>query len=189
MSSPSMGAGFTNSDIVIDKLTKTLGLLCKEVTNYKVVEADDEIIPKVDGPFILIDLSGLDQLDWNTNELIIDGEYRSVMNYQATYTLTAYRGIPHMALSRVLQSFNLPFLRDKYFPYGSPFAYSSSSTIARLRVPMNAQAYEKRGRVQIIFNITFVEGDFGTFEDLESVGIDLSVGYVDTKVDIPVNIG
>jgi hypothetical protein len=180
---------FTNSDLVLDKLTKNLGRICIEVTNYKVVEADEEIIPKVEGPFILVDLNSLEQIDWQTNEIIVDGEYRAIHNYTATYTLTAYRGNPHMALARVLQALNLPYIYDKYFPLPSPFAYSSSSSIARMRVPLNAQFYEKRARVQIIFNIVFVEGDFGTFEDLEKIGIDFTAHSYSGDVEAPINVG
>ncbi|QYC52523.1 hypothetical protein [Salmonella phage SSBI34] len=185
---PITGLPFTNSDEVMDSLTKTVGRLCAQVTNYKVVEADDTL-PKVDGPFILVDLSSLDPLDWKSAELVDEqGRYHAVHNYQATYTLTAYRGKPHWALSRVMQSFGLQFIYDKFFPYGSPYAYSSSSSIARLRVPLNAQYFENRARVQIIFNVAFVEGDFGLFEDLEGISIDMGVAYPGGKLEVPVEV-
>lgn len=179
---------FTNSDAVMEALTNTIGRLCAEVTEYKVVVAD-ETIPKVEGPFILVDLAALDQYDWKSDEIVDEnGVNHSVHNYTATYTLTAYRGKPHWALSRVCQSFGLPWLYDRHFPYGSPYAYSSSSTIARIRVPLNAQYYENRARVQIIFNVTFVESDYGMFEDIAAINVDLGVTYVDEHIELPVNV-
>lgn len=175
--------GFTSSEEVIEKLTKTIGFLVKEVTGLKVVEAD-ETIPKVDGPYILIDLSALDQYDWKTDEMMDEeGNSHAIHNYTATYTLTGYRGKPYWALARVCQSFGLNFLYDKYFPTGSPFAYSSSSTIARMRVPLNAQLYEDRARVQIIFNVSFIERDFGSFEDVEQINVSIGTTYVEDEIN------
>ena len=161
---------FTNSDEIMGNLTKTIGRLLKDVTTYKVVEAN-ETIPKVEGPFILVDLTDLSPLDWETNQIVENGITHTVHNYTATYTLTAYRGKPHWALTRFHQALSLAWVRDKYFPTGSPFAYSSASSIARLRIPLNEQYYENRARVLVTFNVTFVESDFGQFEDIESIVI------------------
>lgn len=166
---------FTNSDVVIENLTSALGRLIVEVTGYQVVEADDTI-PKVEGNFVLVDLTSLDPLDWITNEVVDEeGITHVAHNYTAGYTLTAYRGKPHWALSRVHQAFGLPFLREKYFPTGSSYAYSSSSSIARMRIPLNQQYYENRARVLLTFNVTFVEKDVGVFEDVDRISIDISV--------------
>lgn len=167
---------FTNSDVVMGALTKAVGRLCLDVTGYDVVEAD-ETIPKPEGPYILVDLSLLTPLDWATNEVVDeDGVVHTAHNYTASYTLTAYRGKPHWALSRVHQAFGLPFLREKYFPTGSPYAYSSTSNIARMRVPLNQQLFENRARTIITFNTTFVEKDLGTFEDIEHIIIGIETG-------------
>lgn len=167
---------FTNSDIVMESLTKAIGRLCLDVTNYNVVEAD-ETIPKPEGPYILVDLTAMDPLDWATNEGVDEnGVMYTVHNYLASYTLTAYRGKPHWALSRVHQAFGLPYLREKYFPTGTPYAYSSASTISRLRVPLNQQLYENRARFLLNFNVTFAETDTGVFEGIDRIVIDLSVG-------------
>lgn len=167
---------FTNSDVVMGSLTKALGRLCLDVTGYDVVEAD-ETIPKPEGPYILVDLSLLTPLDWATNEVVDEeGVVNTAHNYTASYTLTAYRGKPHWALSRVHQAFGLPFLREKYFPTGSPYAYSSTSNIARMRVPLNQQMFENRARTIITFNTTFVERDIGTFEDIEHIVIGIETG-------------
>lgn len=167
---------FTNSDVVMGSLTKALGRLCLDVTGYDVVEAD-ETIPKPEGPYILVDLSLLTPLDWATAEVVDeDGIVHTAHNYTASYTLTAYRGKPHWALSRVHQAFGLPFLREKYFPTGSPYAYSSTSNIARMRVPLNQQMFENRARTIITFNTTFVEKDIGTFEDIEHIVIGIETG-------------
>lgn len=183
-------AGFTNSEEVFGALTKTLGKFCKEVTGKSVVEADENIIPKLEGEFILIDLSDADQLDWQDNEWTdANGVYQATHNYSVTYTLTAYRGKPQVVLARVLQAMNLPFIYDKYFPDGSAFAYSSSSSISRMRVPLNQQFFENRARVQIIFNVSFLEHDNGEFEDLEHIA--MSVGITDPSgkvIDIPITI-
>lgn len=166
---------FTNSDVVMGELTKAVGRLCIDVTGYDVVEAD-ETIPKPEGPYILVDLSLLSPLDWATNEVVDeDGIVHTAHNYTASYTLTAYRGKPHWALSRVHQAFGLPFLREKYFPTGSPYAYSSTSNIARMRVPLNQQMFENRARTIVTFNATFVEKDIGTFEDIEHVIVGIGV--------------
>lgn len=167
---------FTNSDVVMGALTKAVGRLCLDVTGYDVVEAD-ETIPKPEGPYILVDLTLLTPLDWATNEVVDeDGVVHTAHNYTASYTLTAYRGKPHWALSRVHQAFGLPFLREKYFPTGSPYAYSSTSNIARMRVPLNQQMFENRARTIITFNTTFVEKDLGTFEDIEHIIIGIETG-------------
>lgn len=167
---------FTNSDVVMGALTKAVGRLCLDVTGYDVVEAD-ETIPKPEGPYILVDLTLLTPLDWATNEVVDeDGVVHTAHNYTASYTLTAYRGKPHWALSRVHQAFGLPFLREKYFPTGSPYAYSSTSNIARMRVPLNQQMFENRARTIVTFNATFVEKDLGTFEDVENIIIGINVG-------------
>lgn len=182
---------FTNSDEVFDQLTLTLGKMVKEVTGWKVVNADDQVIGKVEGEHILIDLSEADQLNWKTNEgLTEDGKYFAVHNYLVTYTLTAYRGKPQVALSRVLQSMGLPFIYDKYFPYGSPWAFSSASSINRMRVPINMQDFERRARVQLTFNVTFTEVDLGTYEDLEGLEIKIAmddfveVREIGVKIDL-----
>jgi len=166
---------FTNSDAVLGALNKVIGRLIIDVTGYQVVEAD-ETIPKPEGNFVLVDLTALNPLDWATNEVVDeDGVVHTAHNYLASYTLTAYRGKPHWALSRVHQAFGLPFLREKYFPTGAPFAYSSTSSIARMRVPLNQQLYENRARVLINFNICFVEKDIGLFEDIDRIVLDLGV--------------
>jgi|AGFT01.1.fsa_nt_gi hypothetical protein len=191
---------FTNSDVVMGNLTRAVGRLVKDVTGYKVVEAD-ETIPKVEGPFVLVDLTLLDPLDWATNEVVdAEGVTHVAHNYQASYTLTAYRGKPHWALSRVHQAFGLPYLREQYFPTGSPYAYSTCSSIARLRVPLNQQMYENRARILVTFNATFVEKDVGVFEDLEHVIIGITaqdslgnpfenVGEIDAEIDKGVKPG
>nr|DAM41408.1 MAG TPA: hypothetical protein [Caudoviricetes sp.] len=166
---------FTNSDVVMGELTKAVGRLCVDVTGYDVVEAD-ETIPKPEGPYILVDLSLLSPLDWATNEVVDeDGVVHTAHNYTASYTLTAYRGKPHWALSRVHQAFGLPFLREKYFPTGSPYAYSSTSNIARMRVPLNQQMFENRARTIVTFNATFVEKDIGTFEGVDHIIVGINV--------------
>lgn len=166
---------FTNSDAVMDGLTKSLAWLIRDVTGYQVVEAD-ETIPKPDGNFVLVDLTALTPLDWATNEVVDEDGYTHVAhNYVAGFTLTAYRGKPHWAISRVHQAFGLPFMREKYFPTGSPYAYSSTSSIARIRVPLNQQLYENRARVLINFNVCFVEKDVGKFEDVDRIVIGIGV--------------
>lgn len=167
-------AFFTDSDQIFDALTKTIGSFCKEVTGRKVVLAGEDEIPKVDGDFILVDLTAVDQIDWQSDDgLDTLGRAITVHNYEVVYTLTAYRGKAPNALSKVLQAMNLPFIYDKYFPTNSPFAYSSSSTISRLRVPLNMQKFENRAVVLITFNVCFIETDTGAFEDLEKINAQL----------------
>uniref|UniRef100_A0AAU8GFS9 Phage neck terminator protein gp12-like domain-containing protein n=1 Tax=Salmonella phage vB_SEnST11_KE23 TaxID=3161174 RepID=A0AAU8GFS9_9CAUD len=171
-------AGFTNSDEIFDALTNTVGAFCKETTGRKVVLAGEDEIPKVDGEFILVDLTAVDQIDWQSDEGVdTQGNAMTVHNYEVVYTLTAYRGKAPNALSRVLQAMNLPFIYDKYFPTNSPFAYSSSSTISRLRVPLNMQKFETRAVVLITFNVCFIETDTGAFEDLEKINAQLVYHY------------
>lgn len=178
---------FTNSDEIMGNLTKTIGRLLKDVTTYRVVEAN-ETIPKVEGPFILVDLTDLTPLDWETNSIVEDGITHTVHNYTATYNLTAYRGKPHWALTRFHQALSLAWIRDKYFPVGSPFAYSSSSSIARLRIPLNEQYYENRARLLVTFNVTFVESDFGQFEDIETIIISTTTDPEGIENDAVVDI-
>ncbi|HDR2377029.1 TPA: hypothetical protein QCH88_004275 [Enterobacter asburiae] len=171
-------ADFTNSDQIFDALTKTVGSFCKEATGRKVVLAGEDEIPKVDGEFILVDLTAVDQIDWQADEGVdVSGKAITVHNYEVVYTLTAYRGQAPSALSRVLQAMNLPFIYNKYFPTNSPFAYSSSSTISRLRVPLNMQKFENRAVVLITFNVCFIETDTEAFEDLENMNAQIVYYY------------
>ncbi len=86
-------ADFTNSDQIFDALTKTVGSFCKEATGRKVVLAGEDEIPKVDGEFILVDLTAVDQIDWQADEGVdLAGKAITVHNYEVVYTLTAYRG-------------------------------------------------------------------------------------------------
>lgn len=168
-------AEFTNSDQIFDALTRTVGSFCKETTGRKVVLAGEDEIPKVDGEFILVDLTAVDQLDWQANEWVdASGNNVTTHNYEVVYTITAYRGKAPNSLSRMLQAMNLPFIYDKYFPTNSPFAYSSSSTISRLRVPLNMQKFETRAVVLLTFNVCFIETDAGSFEDLEKINAELA---------------
>lgn len=171
-------AGFTNSDEIFDALTKTVGSFCKEASGRKVVLAGEDEIPKVDGEFILVDLTSVDQLDWQSDDGFNEmGQAITVHNYEVVYTITAYRGKAPNSLSRVLQAMNLPFIYDKYFPTNSPFAYSSSSTISRLRIPLNMQKFENRAVVLITFNVCFIETDIGSFEELEGIGASISYQF------------
>lgn len=171
-------ADFTNSDQIFDALTKTVGQFCKETTGRKVILAGEDEIPKVDGEFVLIDLTAVDQLDWQSNEWVdSEGNNVTTHNYEVVYTLTAYRGNAPSALSRMLQAMNLPFIYEKYFPTNSPFAYSSSSTISRLRVPLNMQKFETRAVVLLTFNVCFIETDRGAFEDLEKINAQVVYHY------------
>ena len=187
---------FTNSDEVMEALTEALGHLCKDVTGYTMVEAD-ETIPKPEGKIILLDLTTLTPFDWETNEVVDeDGIVHIAHNYTATFTLTAYRGKPHWALTRVHQAFGLPYLREKYFPTNSYFAYSSCSNIARIRVPLNQSFYENRARSQVTFNVVFFEKDIGVFEEAERIIITTEASNVsgppqinDSEIDIHIPPG
>lgn len=181
-------AGFTNSEEVFDELTKVIGRMAKEVTGWKVINADDQVIPKVEGPHILIELSEADQLNWKTNEMMVDNKYVAVHNYLVTYTLTAYRDKPQVALARLLQAFGLPFIYDKYFPRPSSWAFSSASSVSRMRVPINMQDFERRARVQLIFNVAFVETDTGEFETIERINMQVSMHDPVEVIDIPVEV-
>lgn len=173
-------AGFDNTDEVFDLLTKTLGKLVVEVTGRKVVLDDDETIPKVEDEFILVSQTAADQLDWADNEY--EDEFGAALvthNYAVTYTLTAYRGKAFSALTKVLQSLNLPYIYDKYFPSPSAFAYQSASTVSRLRIPLNMQKFENRAVVIITFNVSFLAADTGSFEDIEKINMQIVTYFND----------
>ncbi|QEQ94913.1 hypothetical protein pEaSNUABM56_00114 [Erwinia phage pEa_SNUABM_56] len=173
-------AGFVNTDEVFDLLTKTLGRLSKEVTGRKVVLDDDETIPKVDEEFILVSQTAATQLDWTDNEWQDElGNAAVSHNYEVTYTLTAYRGKAFADLTKVLQSLNLPFFYEKYFPSPSAFAYSSSSTISRLRIPLNMQKFENRAVVIITFNVNFMAVDTQAFEDIDKINMQMVYSFND----------
>lgn len=168
---------YTNSEQIFNKLTNTIGFFCKEATGREVDVGDESnTIPKLSGEFIFIELMSSDQLDWSANEWVDDkGKIVVTHNYETTFSITAYRGNAHAAITRVLQCMNLPFMYNKYFPEGAPYAYASSSTVSRMRVPLNAQAYENRARVLITFNVCVVEHDTGDFGNLEKVIIGATV--------------
>lgn len=161
---------------VIDNLNEVIGQFANEVSGYDVVFADEDTIPKVEGPFILVDLSSLEQIDWE-DEVYEDenGVKAVVKNFTALYTLTAYRGKPSTALAKVLQGFGFPYLRNKYFPLGTPYAYSSASNITRMRIPLNQQYFENRARVLITFNLRFIESDYGAFEEVREIQVSTDI--------------
>lgn len=168
-------AGFVNTEEVFDLLTKTLGRLSKEVTGRKVVLDDDETIPKVDEEFILVSQTAATQLDWADNEWQDElGNAAVSHNYEVTYTLTAYRGKAFSDMTKILQAINLPFFYDKYFPTPSAFAYSSSSTISRLRIPLNMQKFENRAVVIISFNVNVSAVDSKAFEEIEKISFEIT---------------
>lgn len=174
-----------DTEVILELLTQTFGKYCKEVTGKKIVKADDNIVPKVNGEFILVDLTSVDSTGYEANEWT-DGTQREAAvvthNFTVTYTLTAYRGKPVSVLSKLLQSFTLPYLYDKYFPLPSPFAFSSASTISRLRVPLDLQTYETRATMLVTFNVCFVEADTDAFEQLEELNAQL-IYYFPEKED------
>jgi hypothetical protein len=171
-------AGFLNTDDVFDHLTKTIGRLAKEVTGRKVVLDDDDLIPKVDEDFILISQTAATQVDWADNEWEDEEGNSSIShNYEVTYTLTAFRGDAFSSLTKVLQGLNLPFLYERYFPSPSSFAYSSSSTISRLRIPINMQKFENRATVIITFNVSFTAVDTSQFEEIENINMQMQYSF------------
>ena len=163
---------------VLNALTNAVGNMAMEATGREVVLADEDEIPKPEGEFILVDLTGLDQATWATNEWA-DSQGSGVIthNYEVVFTITAYRGNAHAAISKMLQSYNHPFQYEKHFPTGSPFAYASSSTISRIRVPLNMQKFENRSIVLLTFNVCFIEAEVGSFEDLQKIGAQLVYYY------------
>lgn len=165
-------ADYFDPQQVFDDLTKTIGRFVIEATGRKVVVTDGTTIPKVDGEFVLIDLTDSDQVDWQSNEWVNEEGLAVIThNYQVTYTMTAYRGNAFSAIAKVLQCFNLPWMYEKYFPVTVPYAYSSSSTISRLRVPLNVQTFENRAVVLVTFNVCFGLVDNGAFEDIEEINM------------------
>lgn len=161
---------------VLDSLTLTFARYCKEVTGLNIVDGDGEVIPKLEGSFLMINVLDTEQRDWEDNEYTLeDGVHFVTHNYTVTFLLTSYRGKPSNALSRIIQSFSLPYLRDKYFPEGSPYAYSSCSSISRIRVPLNVQTYENRATVMVTFNVCVGMVDSGVFEEVENVNIDYNL--------------
>lgn len=166
---------YTDSDAAFKELTQLVGKFANEATGRKVVLAGEDIIPKVEGEFILVDLSQADQIDWTTLEQTDEnGRFLAIHNYYVTYTLTAYRGNAVQSLTRMLQRYNLSYVYNEYFPDYSAFAYSSSSSIARIKVPLNQQYYEIRARVQLNFNVSFMESDTGIYEDLKAVEMNVT---------------
>ena len=161
---------------VLEMLTNAVGRMCLEATGRQVVLADDDEIPKPEGEFILVDMTGLEQSTWASDDQLVDSGIargKVAHNYEVIYTVTAYRGKAAAAISKVLQSFNHPYQYEKHFPTGSPFAYASSSTISRIRVPLNMQKFENRSIVLLTFNVCFIEAEVGSFEDLEKIGAKL----------------
>ncbi|QGZ16299.1 hypothetical protein Hena1_01490 [Erwinia phage Hena1] len=173
-------AGFANTDEVFDLLTKTVGRLVKDVTGRKVVLDDDETIPKVNEEFVMVSQSAATQLDWTDNEWQDElGNAAVTHNYEVTYTLTSFRGKAFESLTKVLQGLNLPFFYEKYFPTPCAFAYASSSTVSRIRVPLNMQKFENRATVIITFNVNFMAVDTGAFEDIDKINMQMIYSFND----------
>jgi len=169
---------FVNTDYVFDLLTNTVGRMIKEVTGRKVVLDDDETIPKVDDEFIMVSQTDATQLDWADNEWEDEEGISAVShNYEVTYTFTAYRGKAFSDLNKVVQAFNLPFLYEKYFPTPSAFAYASSSSVSKLRIPVNMQKYENRAVVIVTFNVKFIAVDKTAFESIDKINLEIVYSY------------
>lgn len=168
----------TNSDDIFDALAVTLARFCKEVTGRKIIDGDGDVISKVEGEFIMLNQVTADQIDWAANEWVDEsGNAVITHNYEVVYNLTAFRGKASNALTRILQALSLPYICDKYFPTNSPFAYSSSSTVSRQRVPLNMQAFENRATVLITFNVCVGVTDTGAFEDIERINAEMVYYY------------
>lgn len=161
---------------VFNDLEEIVAKMARVATGRRVIIGDQEIIPKPDGEFILLETMGIQPHIWEDNEFQTEeGVAYITHNYTVTYMLTAYRGKAYAALSRLLQAINLPVFYEKFFPDSSMYAYSSASTISPLRVPMNKQAYEVRATVMMTFNVRFIETDMAAFEDLQGIEAELHV--------------
>lgn len=161
---------------VFNDLEEIVAKMARVATGRRVIMGDQEIIPKPDGEFILLETMGIQPHIWEDNAFQTEeGVAYITHNYTVTYMLTAYRGKAYAALSRLLQAINLPVFYEKFFPDGSMYAYSSASTISPLRVPMNKQAYEVRATVMMTFNVRFIETDMAAFEDLQGIEAELHV--------------
>ena len=169
---------------VFNDLEEIVAKMARVATGRRVIIGDQEIIPKPDGEFILLETMGIQPHIWEDNAFQTEeGVAYITHNYTVTYMLTAYRGKAYAALSRLLQAINLPMFYDKYFPLGSCFAYSNNSTISPQRVPLNKQTYENRATVMLTFNVRFVETDIGAFEDLQGIKAEITTHFPSPNSD------
>lgn len=157
---------------IFDTLTENLGGYLKEVTGRKIILGKEGVWNKPAGEFILVDLQSMDSFRWETaHGLDSEGQEVYAHNYLVTYLITSFRGQTHTSLAKVLQRFKTPHIYYKYFPTNSPFAFSSSSTISRTRVPMEEQKFENQSSVILNFNVCFSEID-SSFEEMVDINID-----------------
>lgn len=155
---------------VIDDLTKTLGKLIKEVTGRQVYLQDESDMASPEGEYIGLELMILHEMNFNDNIWVDEDGITSIShNYEIVYNVIAYRGNTSAAISKITQSFKLPYLYYKYFPEGSFYSFSSVSNINKIRVPSNYQNFENRSSVLITFNAKFISKDIGEFEEIEKV--------------------
>ena len=161
---------------VIQDLTKTLGSLIVEVTGRKVYLQDETTVAVPEGEFVGVELMILHEMNFNDNIWIDEDGVTSIShNYEAVYNVTAFRGMSFAAISKITQSFKLPFLYYKYFPEGSYFAFNGVSNINKIRVPLNYQDFENRSSVLITFNVKFISKDIGEFEAIEKVNFKTTI--------------
>ena len=127
-------------------------------------------MPIPEGPYAVIDEIDADPVAQESQEMPhLDGVIYQTHNYTVTYNITAHRGRTQSDLVRMVQAFAKPVIYDKYFPTGSPFAFSSASTVARIKVPQNLQTYEIRSTVLLTFNVCFIEADYGEMEKIRAI--------------------
>lgn len=179
-----------DSNDIFDQLTEALGGFINEVTGRPVLLGREGVWNKPKGEFVLVDLQSAEPTIWSNNEGYDEnGNPVQTHNFVVTYLITAFRGNTHSALSKAVQLIKSPYKYYKYFPTDSPFAFSSSSSVSRTRVPLEEQVFENQSSVILYFNVCFIEQD-ESFEDLIDIninGVVKSPGLPDINFQADVN--
>lgn len=175
-----------HDETLIQDLTNKLGFFIKTVTNRKLVLVGESVIPKQTEDYVMIEQSVIADPNWHSNEELDDnGFVRQSWNSQINFIITVCKGDTLNDASKIKHSLHLPWLNTEYFK-DSRFAFASCTNAQKQRIPIDHQTFEDRARFVVVFNVLFVDGDYGAFEDLERIrvllGIKDSADTIDSEV-------
>lgn len=175
-----------HDETLIQDLTNKLGFFIKAVTNRKLILVGESVIPKQTDDYVMIEQSVIADPNWHSNEeLDNNGFVRQSWNSQVNFIITVCKGDTLNDASKIKHSLHLPWINADYFK-DPRFAFASCTDAQKQRVPIDYQTFEDRARFVVVFNVLFIDRDYGAFEDLERIrillGIKESVDTIDSEV-------
>lgn len=164
-----------HDETLIQDLTNKLGFFIKTVTNRKLILVGESVIPKQTDDYVMIEQSVIADPNWHSNEELDDnGFVRQSWNSQINFIITVCKGDTLNDAAKIKHSLHLPWLNTEYFK-DPRFAFASCTNAIKQRISIDHQTFEDRARFVVVFNVLFVGGDYGAFEDLERIRILLGI--------------